>query len=149
MILFFYNSDCLRDCLLLIGFIKNSELKNCELLTERIVFEINLSIYYITWISLYFKGKAMLLKALSTDACHLPAVYLYVELLIRDEEYKEAVEKWVWRFEITFENWASECLVVLQNISEASSCLQRNVSGAEEKLEKKRWKKKKKSVFEG
>ena len=35
----------------------------------------------------------MLLKALSTDACHLPAVYLYVELLIRDEEYKEAVEK--------------------------------------------------------
>lgn len=101
------------------------------------------------WISLYFKGKAMLLKALSTDACHLPAVYLYVELLIRDEEYKEAVEKWVWRFEITFENWASECLVVLQNISEASSCLQRNVSGAEEKLEKKRWKKKKKSDFEG
>ena len=35
----------------------------------------------------------MLLKALSTDACHLPAVYLYAELLIRDEEYKEAVEK--------------------------------------------------------
>ena len=99
---------------------------------------------------LYVKGKAMLLKALSTDACHLPAVYLYAELLIRDEEYKEAVEKWVWRFEITFKNWASECWVVLQKISPAGSCLQRNVSRTEEKFEKKKDEKiRKKTIFEG
>ena len=46
----------------------------------------------------------MLLKVLSMDACHLPAVYLHLELLIRDEEYKETVEKRVWRFEITSKN---------------------------------------------
>ena len=46
----------------------------------------------------------MLLKVLSMDACHLPAVYLHLELLIRDEEYKETVEKRVWRFDITNKN---------------------------------------------